>query len=106
MTTKEAAMVRWLAQIYAARGQIDTNHWLQFEQFIGDHGLWVEPTPGRRVDGTNPWDHFEIRLREEWDFADFDACTNRVQLRGAWDGEKYNEITAIHRGDPPRQLVD
>ncbi len=105
MTNREAAMTRWLAQIYANRGQVDHEHWLQFEQFIGDHGLWVEPTPGRRRDGTDTWDAFEVQLRQ-WAFDEFEASPNRVQLRGAWDGKKYREITAIHRGDLPRCMVD
>lgn len=94
MTNKEAAMVRWLAQIYAARGHIGKDHWAQFEQFIADHNLWVEPTPGRRVDGANPWDVFEIKLRAR-EATDFDAQPQRVQL-----GQAVAPV-AIHRGDSP-----
>lgn len=105
MTNREAAMVRWLAQIYFARGQLDDWHWDQFAQFIADHNLYQEPTPGRRLDGKNPWDALEIGLRER-DFAEFETTLERAILRAAWDGKKYREITAIHRGDPPQQLVD
>lgn len=105
MTNKEAAMVRWLAQIYANRGNIPKEHWAQFAQFIADHGLYREPTPGRRLDNANPWDALEVKLQQE-DFADFDCNPQRELIREAWDGKKYNEITAIHRGDPPQILVD
>lgn len=105
MTNREAAMVRWLAQIYANRGQVHDAQWTQFAQFVADHGLYCEPTPGRRRDGANPWDVLEIQLREQA-IEDFDCNPQRELIREAWDGKKYREITAIHRGDPPGLLVD
>lgn len=105
MTKQEAAMIRWLAQIYAARGHVPDAHWAQFAQFIADHDIYCEPPMGQRRDGANPWDVLEIQLREQ-DIADFECNPQRALIREAWDGKKYNKITAIHRDDPPAQLVD
>lgn len=105
MTKREAAMVRWLAQIYANRGHVHDNYWAQFEQFIADHNLDQGPTPGRRLDGKNVWDMLELGLRDR-DFAEFETTPERAVLRTAWDGKKYNKITAIHRDDPAQIEVD
>lgn len=63
MTPKEAAMYRWLCQMYNARGALNEEAWLQFARFCVEFGFDDEPLPGKRVDGLNPWDVFELKQR-------------------------------------------
>lgn len=65
MDKKEAAIRRWLGQIYNNRGQLNDTAWVKFAKFYADLGYWDDVTPGRRIDGRDPWDVFEEQLQKD-----------------------------------------
>ena len=62
MKEKDAKIRRWLGQIYNCRGQLGEIAWNKFAKFYAELEYWDDVTPGRRIDGRDPWDVFEERL--------------------------------------------
>lgn len=67
MDRKEAAIRRWLGQVYNNRGHITDEAWPKFAAFYKELGYWDDITPGRRVDGKDPWDILEQNLVDDTD---------------------------------------
>ena len=59
----QAALKRWMCQIYNARGNLGDDAWDKFKEFCEHNGYTDEPLPGRRVDGRDTWDVFEEELK-------------------------------------------
>jgi len=57
-----AAARRWLCEMYWTRGQMTDETWEKFAAFAEANGFTDEPTPGKRVDGRDPWDVFEENI--------------------------------------------
>lgn len=61
-TAHQAALKRWICQIYACRGVINDSTWEAFAKFCEENGYTDEPPPGKRLDARNRWDVFEEEL--------------------------------------------
>lgn len=58
----QAALKRWMCQLYNARGGLGAEAWKAFKHFCETNGYTDEPPPGQRMDGRNTWDVFEKQL--------------------------------------------
>ena len=58
----------WLCRIYNARGQLGEAAWAKFAEYCEQNGLTVEPPPGRRLDGKDPWDVLATELFGETEY--------------------------------------
>lgn len=65
MRKKDAAIRRWLGQIYNCRGQLPDEAWTKFAAFYEELGYFDDVTPGRRLDGQDPWDQFQEHLANQ-----------------------------------------
>jgi hypothetical protein len=62
---KEAAMRRWIGQVYHNRGyELVPEVWAEFKAFYENIGWWDDITPGVRLDGQDKWKLLEKRLAE------------------------------------------
>ena len=61
---KEAAIRRWIGQVYNNRGELTPEVWAEFKAFYENLGWWDDITPGVRLDGRDKWDMLEEQLAE------------------------------------------
>lgn len=75
---QKAAMIRWMCQIYNARGCLGDEAWKKFAKFCEDNDFTYEPTMGRRIDGTDNWDRFQFDLAHKLLCKELDEIRTEV----------------------------
>lgn len=64
INAEEAAITRWLAQVYNSRGLLNAEVWPQFAAFILRYGFHlIDVAPGVRIDERDPWVVLERALQ-------------------------------------------